>query len=557
MGRAGRLCIGTAQFGMHYGIANKAGKVSPENAVIIVRSAVESGITFFDTAQAYGDSEQVLGYAVKELNLQDRINVITKLPPAFDCETGGSIVDDVKASLENTRVNKLWGLMLHRAPRGIGFEAARKIEQLKKEGTIGNFGVSVYKPEDAIRFLDNSVVDMVQLPFNVLDRRWIDQHVFEKASQNNRLLFLRSIFLQGLLLMNVEELGMKGMDWARPYLSGLNDFVNEHGTSVPLFAMQAALQTAPEAKIVVGVETNEQMEENVRMAENSSVDLQTVKSWWDKVPRLPEKLLNPSLWSTNPSKKIVAIVQARMGSTRLPRKVLLPVAGHPMLWHIVQRLRRVGRIDEVMVATTVEKSDDPIAQFCLDEKILCFRGSENDVLDRFQKASELSHADYVVRITADCPLVDPGVIENLILGYFSGGYDHYGVATGAGVAKEPSVGKFPDGLDGEVFSADLLKVAWKEATSQLHREHVTPFLWQQPERFRIGKLKSRFDHGNLRLTVDNIEDFYLIRWIYDTLYEENPRFGLEDVLDLLEKNPDKVSLNKHYVGKEGYEEFWR
>ncbi len=256
-------------------------------------------------------------------------------------------------------------------------------------------------------------------------------------------------------------------------------------------------------------------------------------------------------------KSIVAIVQARMGSTRLPGKVLLPILGRPMLSYIIARLRSVQRITNVVVATSEKSRDDPIVSFCAGQQISCHRGSEEDVLDRFYKAALAEKADHVIRITADCPLVDPQVVHELMELYFDGGYDHCGVATGAGATKAETSGRYPDGLDAEIFSLAVLQRAWKESTTTLHREHVTPFIWQQPDRFKLGQLKSATDYSHLRFTVDNKEDYELIRWMYESLYPTNPMFGLRDAVSLLQQHPERLELNKQYIGKEGYEEFWK
>lgn len=253
---------------------------------------------------------------------------------------------------------------------------------------------------------------------------------------------------------------------------------------------------------------------------------------------------------------ISAIVQARLGSKRLPGKVLLPIVGKPMLWHIVSRLRSVPAIADVVIATSREIADEAICRFGEDAGIPVYRGSEADVLDRFYKTALATRSKTIMRITADCPLVDPGTVAKLIELYQTGRYDYCGVATGAGVSKEDFVGKFPDGLDAEVFSFDALETAWREATSATHHEHATLYIWQQPDRFRIGNLKSEHDYSEIRLTVDNDEDFQLISWIYESLYTVDRIFTLDDVIALLRKNPDRLKLNTRFIGTEGYERLW-
>ena len=255
------------------------------------------------------------------------------------------------------------------------------------------------------------------------------------------------------------------------------------------------------------------------------------------------------------SSNIIAIVQARMGSTRLTGKILKTIQKKPMLWHIVNRLKKVDEINEVVIATSDLSTDDQVYEMAINYGIGCYRGSETDVLDRFYNAAKMLDAQYVIRITGDCPMVDPPTISKLIKLYFDGQYDYCGVACGAGVAKEKNINRFPDGLDAEFFSFKILSEANNEAKINLHREHVTPFIWQNNKRYKLCSLYSETDYSDLRLTVDKKEDFEFVNWIYDMLYPNNSHFDLQDILELLENNPD-VMTNKHLIGQEGYEEFW-
>tara|TARA_B100000315_G_scaffold25642_1_gene22133 strand:- start:16 stop:801 length:786 start_codon:yes stop_codon:yes gene_type:complete len=255
--------------------------------------------------------------------------------------------------------------------------------------------------------------------------------------------------------------------------------------------------------------------------------------------------------------KLVAIVQARMGSSRLPGKVLKSIQGKPMLWHIVDRIKSVTIIDEVIIATTDLSIDDPVANMALSNQIPCFRGSESNVLNRFFLAAKKYDGKHLIRITGDCPLIDPNTIETLINYYNSNSFEYCSVACGAGVAGKGVNKRYPDGLDTEIFSFNVLNVAENEAISKLHLEHVTPFIWKQPDRFNLGLLfPEKEDFSQYRWTVDNDVDFEFIEWVYDKLYSQNYLFSMKDVLKLIFKNRDSANINKHFVGKEGYEEFW-
>ena len=255
-------------------------------------------------------------------------------------------------------------------------------------------------------------------------------------------------------------------------------------------------------------------------------------------------------------KHIVAIVQARMGSKRLPGKILKSIQNKPMLWHIFNRLDKVDEIESVIIATSNSPLDDEVYEVAKGYGIGCYRGSEKDVLQRFYYAAKTYSAKYVIRITGDCPLVDPQIIKNLIKLYFDGDYDYCGIACGAGVSNKKNINRFPDGLDAELFSFDILEKVEVKAKGKLYREHVTPYIWKNKNKFKLGTLYSENeDYSAYRFTVDNIEDLELVRAIYDSLYKKNEVFHLEDVIELIKQN--KLNLNnKYFIGKEGYNEFW-
>lgn len=250
------------------------------------------------------------------------------------------------------------------------------------------------------------------------------------------------------------------------------------------------------------------------------------------------------------------IIQARMNSTRLPGKVLRPILGRPMLWHVVNRAKYVAGIERVVVATSDQAGDEPIRSFCEANQIECFAGSESDVLDRFYRAACEFKGDPIIRITADCPFVDPVLVGRLLEIYRRGSYDHVGVATGAGALFLDS-GRFPDGLDAECFSFNALCRAWREAEEASDREHVTPYLWRAPKRFRVGTLTSERDYSHLRWTVDNEADFELVVQVYEALFCEDKPFGMKDILALLEAHPDLNSINRNFIGSEKYLEVWK
>ena len=233
-----------------------------------------------------------------------------------------------------------------------------------------------------------------------------------------------------------------------------------------------------------------------------------------------------------------------MGSTRLPGKVLEPIAGRPVLARIVERLRDVPALDEVVVVTSELAADDVIAEFCRADGIRCLRGSEYDVLDRFQHAAETLDAERLVRVTADCPLIDPEVVGRLLdLAAARPDAAYASVATGA-IGTRAGYRRYPDGLDAETFTTEVLAVAWREAVAPFEREHVTPFIWRRPERFSATILEADVDLGAERWTIDYPADLELVRAIYERLPDgQGGPFGFRDVLAVLEREPDLRALN--------------
>lgn len=237
--------------------------------------------------------------------------------------------------------------------------------------------------------------------------------------------------------------------------------------------------------------------------------------------------------------KVAAIVQARMESTRLPGKVLLDLAGTSMLGRVLERLRRVDVIDEVIVATTTAPSDEVIVEECRRHATEFFRGSESDVLDRYYQAAESIAADVVVRITSDCPLIDPEVTSLTVKKFLEVRPDY---------ASNCLVRTFPRGLDTEVMTVGALKRAWDEADQTYQRAHVTPYLYEHPEEFKLLSVTGENDYSYYRWTVDTAEDLELVRGIYKRL-ASRPDFRWSDVLTLFRDEPFLVELNREVVQK--------
>lgn len=243
------------------------------------------------------------------------------------------------------------------------------------------------------------------------------------------------------------------------------------------------------------------------------------------------------------SKKYLAILQARLSSTRLPGKVLLPILGRPMLELQVERILRSTKISELLIATSTSPEDEKIVALCLRLGIRYYQGQLDDVLDRFYKAAEETGPENVIRLTGDCPLVDPSVIDRVVTYFESDTFDY------ASNTLEPT---FPDGLDVEVFTFSGLRRCWSEARLPSEREHVTPYFYSNPQIFKLGSYKDQINRSNIRWTVDEAADYELITKIYEGCYRNNAKFDMNDVLTFLESNPELMEINANFQRNEGY-----
>jgi spore coat polysaccharide biosynthesis protein SpsF len=239
---------------------------------------------------------------------------------------------------------------------------------------------------------------------------------------------------------------------------------------------------------------------------------------------------------------ITAIVQARMTSSRLPGKVLMPILGKPMLGRQIDRIKHSRLIEKIVVATSDHNSDDPIHDFAVSGGIECFRGDLDDVLARYYFAAKSAKATSVVRLTGDCPLADPKVIDSLVKLYSDGDYDY---------VSNTLTPTFPDGLDAEVFSREALETAFHSAQLPSEREHVTPYIKNSAGN-TVLNVTHETNLSSLRWTVDEPEDFDLVSRIFSELYPLKPDFEMADVLDVLEKHPEWSLLNDAFRRDEGY-----
>ena len=243
---------------------------------------------------------------------------------------------------------------------------------------------------------------------------------------------------------------------------------------------------------------------------------------------------------------IAAIIQARMSSTRLPGKIFLEACGMSMLEHMITRVKHSKKIDEVVIATSNNSADDLIEEWCKKHKIKCFRGPEQDVLKRYKLTSDFINADTIIRLCADSPLIDPKIIDDILEIYELNNYDYV-------TNLFPVDGRtYPDGLNVEVFSSDILDELDKNAKKPSDREHVTFHLWTQPERFKLFRHDYPINLSKFRFNLDYIQDYCLIRSVFEALYPQNNLFTLEDTIDWLKQNPKILKFNDMIKANQGW-----
>lgn len=246
--------------------------------------------------------------------------------------------------------------------------------------------------------------------------------------------------------------------------------------------------------------------------------------------------------------KIVTVIQARRGSTRLPDKVLMPVLGKPILIHQIERVLNAKLVGDVVIATTDEEKDNVIVDLCNEYNFQVFRGHRTDLLDRHYQLAKQYHADAVVKIPSDCPLIDSTIIDNVISFYIQN-YPKFDYVSNL----HPS--SWPDGNDVEIMSMQTLENAWQHAKKDFEREHTTPYIWENPHLFKIGEVIWEIGQDfstSHRWTLDYQEDFEFIKTVYEELHPINPQFGLLEILTLLDAKPQIALINAKYSGQYWY-----
>ena len=543
------VCLGTVQFGQCYGIKNERHRQpTQEECFAILDAAQAQGIAYLDTASVYGSSERVLG-AYLRARPGAAFHICSKLRPD-DTERSAEemaafVVAEARASLARLGLPRLYGYLLHRAADLARPGVRDGLCAVRRLGLAEHIGASVYEPEEAARVVSDDALDLIQISYNALDQRldrsgFFDRMRERKAGGQPFEVFARSAFLQGLLLMDPQSLPRK-VAMAKPYVERFQAIAARHGFTSAEAAMLYVLTHEDIDHVVFGVDTVPQLAANLAVAGKADAFAACARDLRGAFDDVPRAVVVPSCWREQ--QPVVAIVQARTSSSRLPRKVLRSILGTPMILRELARLKACTTLDRIVLATSADASDDELAATVQAAGWDVYRGSLDDVLDRYARCAETYGAAHVVRITGDCPIIDPAVVDRVVTAHLAHGNDYTSNTLGRVT--------YPDGLDTEVMTAAALQRADREARLASEREHMTQYLIKHHELFRQETIENAEDLSAERWTVDEPEDFAFITRIYEALYPAHPAFGMADVLAYLATHPACRRMNAGIERNEG------
>lgn len=536
---ARRIGIGTVQFGTVYGITNLHGQVNRPTVAEILRIARNAGVELIDTAALYGEAEQVIGEIALKTPGYSIITKTTNSAAGID-----AVVERARKSHKILGGRPLHGLLVHSAldlRSANGPELWAALLRLRDEGLFAKIGISAYVTDGPLELARRYRPDIMQVPVSVLDQRLVRNGTLRALKDSGVEIHARSVFLQGAMFLDPSDLPL-GLRHVQTGLTAFHRRLHSLGLTPAAAGIGYPLSIPDVDRVIVGMTSVDEARQILGAAATARSDVA-----WESLAVDDEILLDPRLWASNekimeakasgrPDQPFVlAILQARMGSSRLPGKVLKPIMGRPMLGRHIDRLKRCSTIDRLVVATSADKGDDPIAAFCAAEGVSCYRGPLQDVLARYETAArENDPVDHVLRLTGDCPLADPAIIDRVVRTHLAGNYDY---------TSNTLEVKFPDGLDAEIMTREALNQAASEAREPYDREHVTPFIYRRPDRFRMGSVVNDANLGHMRWTVDTEADFRLVEAVYRALLPRNDAFAYSDILRFLLANPDVAAIN--------------
>jgi spore coat polysaccharide biosynthesis protein SpsF (cytidylyltransferase family)/aryl-alcohol dehydrogenase-like predicted oxidoreductase len=490
-----------------------------------LEAALDAGIRFVDTAPAYGAAEELVGQVCARRDVE----IATKLatPPegwtSLDRKsTRRAVTASVETSLKRLRRDRIELLQIHNATAAIisHGELPDALDDLRRRGDVISVGATVSTEEDALAVISAGVFHSVQVPYNLIGR-WPEDRVIPTAQRAGVSLVARSVLLRGVLGPAAQQLP-EHFHSLRQAIATVREDLGVEWRDLAAAAVSFVASRPDIAVTLLGPRSPAELADLIR---------NPVMSGEPRRVELGRDLLDPARWpesllQTTPAP--LAIVQARMSSRRLPGKVLMDVGGEPMLALLLRRLARAQRIGRVIVATSDRPNDDPVETVALGCGVEVHRGALDDVLGRVVGAAA-GHDGPIVRITADCPLIDPSVVDAAC--------DLFDASPGCDYASNNDPYTYPDGLDVEVISARTLRALAAEVDDPELREHVTLALRRAPERYKTAHLRCESDLGELRWTVDSAEDLTFVRAVVERLGGRRYEASVAEVLAAVRQPP--------------------
>ncbi len=540
-----KLSIGSANFGINYSFGLKNGKLKQKSIDGILKRAKELGIKKIDTAQSYGDAEKKLGnFNIKKYEVTTKLPYLTNKINKKNYEK--IIFSYVNNSLKRLKVKKITTVLLHDVKDLKGKysnEIFQSLLKLKKKRIIKRVGVSLYSIND-LKFVVNKFrIDVVNFPFNVFDQRIKKTGWIKKLNNRKIRLTVRSIFLKGLLQNKLLQNNKSFSLWDKKFKKWRNFLCKENISPIE-GCLNFVLNEKSIKEFVVGIDEVNQLNEVVnatKIKKNINYNSLAISN---------KKLINPSKWNEKKLKKIknkiVAIVQARLDSTRFPEKIFSKIGNKRAIDLLLSRLKQVKKIDEIIVAIPKNKKNLKLYKFLKSKKYIVYRGDEKNVLKRFYFAAKKHKADTIIRITGDCPFIDPKLVNDVLNKYSKNIFDYVS-------NNDPPT--LPDGMDVEIFSFDSLKKSYLKAINPQDVEHVTPYIKKSKE-FNKLNLKYSPDLSHIRLTLDHKADYEVLKKVFDK-FTPNIYFNYDQMKKLIKnkkeifKNNLKIKRNKGFDTSKG------
>ena len=528
------LIIGAARFSGIYGIKNNKSILSTKKIKKIIKLSKKNKILSIDTAISYKNANNILG----KIGINDFI-VNSKLPllDFKNKKLEQNIENMIIKHINILKIKKLNILYLH-DPNQILKDKKNKIINslinLKKKKYYNKIGFSIYTPAQLPKLLKKFKPDAVQIPLNIFDRTFLKSGEINNLKKNNIEIHVRSIFLQGLLLYDKNNIPKQFNKW-----NFLFDNFQKWIENKKISKIQACLSILKiikhKIKLIVGVEDENQLNE-------ICVNLKKIKT---KPPKNifsnDFNLINPSRWKKIKTSrfekikpmKLALFIQARLTSRRFPGKMMKTIKNKTIIELVLERISKVENVNKVMVLIPKNLRNYPLYKKLKSLNCDVYRGSEFNVLERFYKAAKKIKAENIIRITGDCPLLDVKILNTMIKKFLSNKYEYI-------TNSIPRT--YPNGMDVEIFTFKALQNAWKKAKSPYDKEHVTPLIIKNRNKFNSYNKRNKSNLSNFRLTLDTPKDYILIKKIYQYFWPDLG-FNLDDIMKVEKKFPHWFKIN--------------